>query len=76
MHWELIKLRKENGVSKTEIARLLDIKSIETYTKKEDGDVDFKLSEMFTIAKFFGRGIEEIFLPRYIRNPDKKGVVK
>ena len=75
MHWELMKLRKINKVSKTAMTRILGIKAIETYTSKEDGETDFTLTEMFTIAKYFDKRIEDIFLPRYIGNTDKdKGV--
>jgi putative transcriptional regulator len=71
MHWELIRLRKINKVSQDEMAKRLGI-NIRTYSMKENGDTDFKLEEIFTIAKLFDKRIEEIFLPRNIRNTDKK----
>lgn len=69
-HWELIKLRKINDVSQQELADLLNI-NVATYSAKENGKSDFKLEEIFMIAKYFNKRIEEIFLPSNIRNTDK-----
>ena len=74
MHWELLKLRKINNISQQEMAALLKINPT-TYSMKENGKSDFKLDEIYTIAKFFNKRIEEIFLPTSIRNTDNlKGV--
>lgn len=75
MHWELIKLRKINKVSQKRMADLLNIHT-NTYASKENGDVDFNLEEIFIIAAFFNKRIEEIFLPRNIRNTDNEREVK
>ena len=57
----LLKIRKENNLTQEDMAKMLDISTI-TYRNKELGRVDFKQSEMFTIAKFFNKRIEDIFL--------------
>ncbi|MYL41787.1 helix-turn-helix transcriptional regulator [Virgibacillus salexigens] len=69
MHWELVKLRKSRKITQIEMAELLGV-DVRTYSLKENGKHDFKLEEIFIIAKFFGKRIEEIFLPRNIRNTD------
>lgn len=69
VHWELIKLRKENNLNQKHMAKLLGI-SESTYSTKENGKSDFKLKEIYIIAKFFNKRVEEIFLPRNIRNSD------
>lgn len=69
MHWKLIKLRKSRKISQEDMANMLGI-NIRTYSLKENGKTDFKLEEIFIIAKFFNKHVEEIFLPRNIRNTD------
>lgn len=58
----LYKARKEAGLSQKEMAEKIGV-SEATYRAKELGKVDFKSTEMFEIAGFFNKGIEEIFLP-------------
>lgn len=62
MQWNLIRIRRENGETQSEIAKLLNI-STEGYRAKENGKNQFKSDEMFLIAEHFGLGISEIFLP-------------
>ena len=69
MHWELIKLRLCKGITQKEMASLLDIDP-RSYSLKEKGKYDFKLAEIFIIARFFNKRIEEIFLPNNIRKTD------
>lgn len=69
MHWELIKLRKIKNITQKDMANLLDIDP-RTYFMKESGQSDFKLKEIFIVAEFFNKRIEEIFLPTNIRNTD------
>lgn len=59
--WILIKLRKEMNLSQEQFAEINNI-SISSYRNKETGNVEFKPSEMFRIAKFFDKNIEDIFL--------------
>ncbi|MFD2046047.1 helix-turn-helix transcriptional regulator [Ornithinibacillus salinisoli] len=69
MHWELIKLRKSNKISQGQMAKYLNINP-STYSKKENGHYDFKLEEIYKIARFFNKRIDDIFLPTNIRNTD------
>lgn len=59
--WNLIKLRKDMNLTQEEFARLVMIK-ISPYRNKEIGKVEFTSREMFRIAKFLGKEIEDIFL--------------
>ena len=61
MHSKLFVLRKEKGVTQKEMASLIGLSS-DGYKNKERGKTEFKLSEAFTIAKFFELPVEEIFL--------------
>lgn len=60
MQIKLYELRKGAGLRQEDLAKLLDISS-NSYGQKERGDTDFKLSEMFKIAKFFDKKIGDIF---------------
>lgn len=63
MQYKLVALRKEKNETQEQIAKLIGI-SEAAYRNKENGKTQFKIYEMFDIAKHFGLGIEEIFLPR------------
>ncbi|KGR89342.1 helix-turn-helix transcriptional regulator [Lysinibacillus odysseyi] len=63
MQWNLIRIRKERKLSQEHLATLLGI-HIATYGMKERGELQFTADEMFTLREFFGKRIEEIFLPR------------
>mgnify|MGYP001377245296 CR=1 FL=1 len=58
----LAAIRRAKNISQREIADLIGV-ATETYNKKELGKTQFKASEMFIIADFFNKKIEEIFLP-------------
>ena len=62
MQDKLIRLRKGNLVTQSSMAKLINV-DLRTYQNKERGDTQFKQNEMFTIAKFFDKKIDEIFLP-------------
>ncbi|WP_436959390.1 helix-turn-helix transcriptional regulator [Staphylococcus xylosus] len=62
MQWNLMKLRRERGITQEDIANLLGI-SVEGYRLKELGKNQFKHNEMFAIADYFNENIGEIFLP-------------
>lgn len=68
-HWRLVKLRKLHNVNQESMAKLIGVNT-RTYALKELGETDFKLEEIFIIARYFDKPIEEIFLPRNIRNTD------
>lgn len=67
MQGNLIILRKENGDTQGRMAELLGIDE-GTYRMKELGHSQFKLQEMFDIADYYGKRIEDIFLPRKTTN--------
>lgn len=60
--WNLIRLRKEAGISQEKMANYLNV-HISTYMYKENGKKDFNSSEMFKISELFNKSIDEIFLP-------------
>lgn len=63
LQWNLIRLRKERGLSQKDMADYLDI-TPETYGAKERGKQPFMLDEMFKIKHLFNGTMDEIFLPR------------
>lgn len=70
MQEKLIILRKKQGVTQRQLAEYLGI-TAKTYSLKERGEFQFTLEEMFKLRDFFGKRIEDIFLPRSNRNGDK-----
>lgn len=62
MQWNLIKLRKEHEETQEELSQLLGI-SESAYRNKELGKNQFKLDEMFALAKHYNERVDEIFLP-------------
>lgn len=62
MQWNLIRLRKEQGLSQSDLAKVLSI-NVSTYQNKETGKSSFRDYEMFIISQYFDKTIEEIFLP-------------
>lgn len=67
MQTKLIALRKYKGYTQKEVADMLGI-DLRTYVNKEHGDSQFKINEMFFIAKKFGMEIGDIFLPTNFMN--------
>ena len=67
MQTKLMAIRKESGVRQHELAKLLGITE-KSYSFKELGKVEFKASEMFTLAKYFNKTIEDIFIPYIVQN--------
>lgn len=57
----LLGLRKAHHINQQEFADLLGI-TVQTYRLKELGQLEFKASEMFTIARYFNKKIDDIFL--------------
>lgn len=62
MQTNLIAIRRFKGITQKDMAHLLKI-DIRTYVNKENGNSQFKLNEMFIIAKHFQKELSEIFLP-------------
>lgn len=70
MQWKLLRLRKENGFSQEELAKLLNV-SAKTYGTKERGTASFDSDEMFALSKLFKVPMDDIFLPRSNQNGNK-----
>ncbi len=62
MQENLILLKEKHNLTNTEMANLLGITAVQ-YRKKEKGEVQFKLNEMVKLAEYFGKTMDEIFLP-------------
>lgn len=75
MQWELIKLRKLHRFKKKDMANFIGVTPA-TYRKKEEGEDDFKLTEVFILASVFNKPINEVFLKPNITKHDKKGCGK
>lgn len=60
--WLLEDIRERHKDTQDDLAELLNINTT-TYRRKEKGDAEFKASEMFLIAKYYGKKIDDIFLP-------------
>ena len=71
MQDKLIILRKTENINQKTLADLIGITQ-KQYSCKENGKTKFNGDEMFKIANFFGKKIEDIFLPSYHQNGDKK----
>lgn len=67
MQENLINLRKSRGVTQDTMAKYLKIAK-KTYGNKEKGITQFTSDEMFAIARYFKRSIEDIFLPSTYQN--------
>jgi len=59
---KLIAWRKYNGLTQKDMADKLGI-SWRTYANKERGFTQFKLEEMFAIAKILNKTLDEVFSP-------------
>lgn len=62
MQTKLASLRRYKNIPQREMAILIGVET-ETYSNKERGITQFKSSEMFIIANFFKKKVDEVFLP-------------
>lgn len=62
MQYLLEEERLRKKISQENMAKLINV-DVRTYQNKEKGITQFKGDEMFTIARFFNKKIDEIFLP-------------
>lgn len=69
MQWNLLRLRKELKKSQKQMADLLKI-SENAYGMKERGQQPFTADEMFHLSKYFGKPLDQIFLPRDFGNTE------
>lgn len=67
MQYLLDSIRRSKKITQEDMAKLLNI-DVRTYQNKEKGVTQFKQNEMFIIAKFFNKKIDEIFLPTNFEN--------
>ena len=67
MQEKLILLKEQKNLTNKEMAEMLGITPIQ-YRKKEKGEVQFKLSEMVKLSEYFGKTMDEIFLPSKHQN--------
>ena len=67
MQEKLILLKEQKNLTNKEMAEMLGITPIQ-YRKKEKGEVQFKLNEMVKLSEYFGKTMDEIFLPSEHQN--------
>lgn len=67
MQEKLILLKEERNLTNKEMAELLGITPVQ-YRKKERGEAQFKLNEMLKISEYFGKTMDDIFLPSKHQN--------
>lgn len=67
MQEKLILLKEQKNLTNKEMAEMLGITPIQ-YRKKEKGEVQFKLNEMVKLSEYFGKTMDEIFLPSKRQN--------
>lgn len=67
MQEKLILLKEQKNLTNKEMAEMLGITPIQ-YRKKEKGEVQFKLNEMVKLSEYFGKTMDEIFLPSKHQN--------
>lgn len=73
MQEKLIRLRKVYDVTQKELADYLKI-NIRTYKNKEKGKTQFTSDQMFQLALYFKKPIEDIFLPSLHQIGEKENV--
>lgn len=59
-HNKLKALRVEHGLTQTQMAKLIGI-GLTSYNNKENGKLDFNITEIEKIKKIFHKSYEEIF---------------
>lgn len=67
MQGKLILLKEQNEMTNKKMAEILGI-TPNQYRKKEKGEVQFKLNEMVKLSEYFGKTMDEIFLPSKHQN--------
>ena len=67
MQEKLIILMEKENITIKQLANLLEITEKQLSFKLK-GKSDFKCSEMFKISEYFGRSLEDIFLPVLYEN--------
>ena len=71
----LILRKEEKKATQQDVANYLGI-SVKTYRAKEHGKREFTQDEMFALSKYFGRPIDQIFLPRSYQIGNREDIEK
>ena len=71
MQLKLIGLRTETKTTQHDLAELIGVTEL-SYRNKELGRTEFKINEMFKIAQYFNKKVDDIFLPYVLQNGVKK----
>ena len=61
MYKILKEMRIKKDISALEMAKLIGLKTASAYYKKENGTINFSISEANIIADFFNMTVDEIF---------------
>ena len=61
VYWNLIQLRKNKGLTQQAMADLLEM-HVSTYNMKENGKLDFNISEAWKLKRLFDVSMDDIFL--------------
>lgn len=69
---EVEKLRRYNGLTQEDMAKLIGV-TLRTYINKEQGVTQFKMQEMFIISRVFNKSLDEIFLPNNFTSHEEDG---
>lgn len=67
MQTKLIILRKETKATQEDLAIILGI-SPQAYRNKELGKTEFKINEMYKLAQYFNKTIDDVFVPCILQN--------
>lgn len=54
-------LRKDNNYSNSELAKMLGFKSVDKYTRRENGVYHFQASELQMLSELYGVDMENFF---------------
>lgn len=71
MHKRLFAERKAQGITQTEMAKVLGLNSYQSYSSRENGHTDFTLVEAIKISKHLGVSINVLFDDLFYSHSDK-----
>lgn len=74
MFSSLRSLRKEHNASPDMLAKVIGVKTVGAYYKKETGKIEFSLKEAKALSDFFDMPIERIFFTSEVSNMETKAV--
>ena len=72
MQEKLIILKETHNLNNRDMGKVIGVTPVQ-YRRKEKGTAQFKLNEMYAIAKYFNKNLDDIFLPSKHQNGNKKG---